>query len=776
MSLFARCIFLAWIVPRAMASFSVYQYYDPATLESIYGLSSACMAAVNTTLDCDTSTTNLVAQGVDNSYWYQNNITTLCTSACTSSMATWLSAVEANCGSEGMTFGETVVDPRFVPYVFIENYDVACLQDSSDNWCYLESETWQGSNYITWNADTCYSDDPPVECSDPSWTPANISASMSAVTNLYNSSLYCSECFLLMWKQRLLSPHLADSDFTAYLIEQFEDLQGNCSTTMPYTTSAATLWLTLGATATATTSSAVTTTSSSVVTATCAGQIIPVSSTPLGCDPLSDMYNVTTGDLRAATNDYLCEITAPICVPSPCEIEVIWGGVCSEIATELDTTNAAFLAWNPKIQGSCDNLVAGQRICTSPPGGKFVPTGIVVAPTSVGEYYTTATPAEPTQSGSIANCGLYYNVVSGDTCNQIALVYGITFADLQAWNPYLNDGCTNLWLGYAICVAEMTEPAITTNGYCGPSYNYTTCTGSNFGSCCSIYGACGSTDAYCGAGNCYSGACNATATGVSTNGECGPSYNYTSCTGSAFGDCCSIYGFCGSSSDYCGAGNCYSGNCDTDIGGKSTTGECGPLFAGNKTCTGTQFGNCCSTSGYCGNSTDYCGVGNCYDGACDTGSSSSSSILTSTSTSSVTPPAPTQTGIIASCDKYYVVVSGDSCSSIEVAYDISFATFYAWNPAIGSDCTNLWLGEAYCVGISGSTTTSTKASPTPPGPTQTGITSSCTEYYLTVSGDSCASIEAKFDITFAEFYAWNPAIGSDCTSLWLSEAYCVSIS
>jgi LysM repeat protein len=212
----------------------------------------------------------------------------------------------------------------------------------------------------------------------------------------------------------------------------------------------------------------------------------------------------------------------------------------SDIAAELDTTNAAFLTWNPKIQGSCDNLVAGQRICTSPPGGKFVPTGIVVAPTSVGEYYTTATPAEPTQSGSIANCGLYYNVVAGDTCNQIALVYGITFADLQAWNPYLNDGCTNLWLGYAICVAEMTEPAITTDGYCGPSYNYTTCTGSDFGSCCSIYGACGSTDAYCGAGNCYSGACNATASGVSTNGECGPNHNYTSCTGSAFGE----YVFC----------------------------------------------------------------------------------------------------------------------------------------------------------------------------------------------------------------------------------------
>jgi hypothetical protein len=38
--------------------------------------------------------------------------------------------------------------------------------------------------------------------------------------------------------------------------------------------------------------------------------------------------------------------------------------------------------------------------------------------------------------------------------------------------------------------------------------------------------------------------------------------------------CYSIYGLCGLDYDYCGAGKCYSGNCDTDIGGKSTTGEC----------------------------------------------------------------------------------------------------------------------------------------------------------------------------------------------------------
>lgn len=80
--------------------------------------------------------------------------------------------------------------------------------------------------------------------------------------------------------------------------------------------------------------------------------------------------------------------------------------------------------------------------------------------------------------------------------------------------------------------------------------------------------------------------------------------------------CCSMYGYCGDGKDFCGPGICFSGNCDPDTGGPSINGECGPSFAGNKTCTGTQFGDCCSVNGYCGSSDDYCGSGNCYSGAC----------------------------------------------------------------------------------------------------------------------------------------------------------------
>jgi hypothetical protein len=61
-----------------------------------------------------------------------------------------------------------------------------------------------------------------------------------------------------------------------------------------------------------------------------------------------------------------------------------------------------------------------------------------------------------------------------------------------------------------------------------------------------------------------------------------------------------------------------SGKCDTDNGGPSVDGSCGPNFAGNKTCLGTQFGSCCSLHGYCGDGEPYCGVGNCYSGLCTT--------------------------------------------------------------------------------------------------------------------------------------------------------------
>lgn len=304
-----------------------------------------------------------------------------------------------------------------------------------------------------------------------------------------------------MWRQRLQRPFLPQSDSTQYLLEQYDNIQQNCSVNVPVTTMSSTLLIQTSAVPTSTsliTSSAASTiSSSSAATVTCIGQTVqPI--TNGFCQNTTQDYGVTTGDLIAATQDsILCRSNQTICLPLPCEGEVIYNSEsCDAMAASLsnstfNVTTQMFLSWNPNILGDCSALAIGQRVCTSPPGGYYIPTGVIYAPSAASEYYATATANEPTQSGSVAACGAYYDVVSGDTCNEITLRFGINFTMLQELNTYLNSDCTNLWLNYAVCVAPVTAPPPSTDGNCGPSYGHATCTGTNFGSCCSIAGKCG---------------------------------------------------------------------------------------------------------------------------------------------------------------------------------------------------------------------------------------------------------------------------------------------
>ncbi|KAB8255517.1 hypothetical protein BDV32DRAFT_161883 [Aspergillus pseudonomiae] len=155
-----------------------------------------------------------------------------------------------------------------------------------------------------------------------------------------------------------------------------------------------------------------------------------------------------------------------------------------------------------------------------------------------------------------------------------------------------------------------------------------------------------------------------------------------------------------------------------------------------------------------------------------------------------TPPAPTQTGIPANCNAFYVAKAGDDCGTVAAKFGITKGQFHEWNPAISSDCSSgFWAKEAYCVGVSGtsstpitsisaSTPTSTSASTlvVPPAPTQSGIPANCDAYYVAQAGDDCDTVASKFQITKAQFHEWNPAISSDCSSgFWAEEAYCVGV-
>ncbi|KAJ6032590.1 hypothetical protein N7540_003322 [Penicillium herquei] len=174
---------------------------------------------------------------------------------------------------------------------------------------------------------------------------------------------------------------------------------------------------------------------------------------------------------------------------------------------------------------------------------------------------------------------------------------------------------------------------------------------------------------------------------------------------------------------------------------------------------------------------------------------------TVTSSSTSVSRAPEQTGIAANCellfptrdfsglplsvltnsgDAYYVVQSNDTCAGIVAEFgNFTLSEFYSWNPAVGSSCTYLDVGDAVCIGKTSSTNTSassvtvTATSTTASGTEEPSTDPSCTTFHKVVSGDTCVSIEEEYGITAAEFLAWNPNVGSTCESLWLGYLVCV---
>lgn len=85
----------------------------------------------------------------------------------------------------------------------------------------------------------------------------------------------------------------------------------------------------------------------------------------------------------------------------------------------------------------------------------------------------------------------------------------------------------------------------------------------------------------------------------------------------------------------------------------------------------------------------------------DTATLTAATTTAATTTSvPIATPTPTQTGMISSCDSFYLVGAGDDCFDIAVNHSISLEDFYTWNSDVTDDCAaGLWAGYYYCVGI-----------------------------------------------------------------------------
>jgi len=88
------------------------------------------------------------------------------------------------------------------------------------------------------------------------------------------------------------------------------------------------------------------------------------------------------------------------------------------------------------------------------------------------------------------------------------------------------------------------------------------------------------------------------------------------------------------------------------------------------------------------------------------------------------------------------------------------------------NCSNLWVGEVVCVGVSNST----GPPPACPVPVKPGLVSNCHSCYKVVEGDACVTIINSNHITLAQFHTWNPDLNAACTNLEIGYNYCVGVS
>ncbi|KAJ3369677.1 hypothetical protein HDU91_007008 [Kappamyces sp. JEL0680] len=227
---------------------------------------------------------------------------------------------------------------------------------------------------------------------------------------------------------------------------------------------------------------------------------------------------------------------------------------------------------------------------------------------------TISTPSSSASAGTIANWMTCPTTDSVCADAAYTCCYG-NAADLAASKKTCRPGNNCYTAPTASTDSKTTQgstPAntvFTTTDQCGA--NYGSCA---TGVCCSQYGWCGTGTAYCGTG-CQTkyGGCTGPPstlplpTNLALGDVCGAGKG--SC---ASPNCCSKYGYCGIGDAWCGSG-CQSsfGSCGSQAISLSTDGTCGANVNGGKgfKCTGSTYGNCCSSANWCGKSTAHCGTG-----------------------------------------------------------------------------------------------------------------------------------------------------------------------
>ncbi|KAJ3529969.1 hypothetical protein NM208_g9529 [Fusarium decemcellulare] len=273
-------------------------------------------------------------------------------------------------------------------------------------------------------------------------------------------------------------------------------------------------------------------------------------------------------------------------------------------------------------------------------------------------------------NGTNENCAQFYSVQIGDYCNQIIMAFSISLQDFLFLNQGINAECTNLFAEESYCVA----PVGPINMYPGhPDYVDPVTVTPDVA---------------------FSDLPNATFTAPVMTGL--PTY-LPRANGTRKD--CLIY--------------IDGTDLQVDMSWSFSFSACAEL-AGTWEMSLDELQNwnpsLNATSPDCAFSEDfsYCMAAykklNTYTGE-DESESAATSTTTASTASTDTTAEPTETelpirdGAAEGCTKYYAVVPPQTCQEVLDANNLTIAEFYAMNPSIGAECTNLWPNYRYCVEV-----------------------------------------------------------------------------
>ncbi|OBT52723.1 hypothetical protein VE04_06577 [Pseudogymnoascus sp. 24MN13] len=134
------------------------------------------------------------------------------------------------------------------------------------------------------------------------------------------------------------------------------------------------------------------------------------------------------------------------------------------------------------------------------------------------------------------------------------------------------------------------------------------------------------------------------------------------------------------------------------------------------------------------------------------------------------------------CGQWYSVQQGDYCNLVAIKFGITLPDFFFLNPAVNTNCTNLFALESYCVTatpLRPSPESPTPSPPTPPRPPTPDYTRASPtpraratsvhyfagddfQFNLTGStfGSNCQLAADTYNVDLEEFGLWNPGLGN----------------